>query len=56
MCRLALQLLGMLSNVIGMLCNVLGMLATSSAVLGMFQLIRQQVGGFLFDVRLLGPC
>ena len=72
MCRLTLQLLGMLGNVfgmlcnvLGMLCNVLGMLATSSAVLGMFQqgprslwyttpltsqLIRQQVGGFLFDV------
>ena len=69
MCRLALQLLGMLGNVLGMLCNVLGMLATSSADLGMLlqgprslttplalQLIRQQVGGFLFDVRLLGPC
>ena len=26
MCRLALQLLGMLGNVLGMLCNVLGML------------------------------
>ena len=37
MCRLTLQLLGMLGNVLGMLCNVLGMLATSSAVLGMLQ-------------------
>ena len=35
MCRLALQLLGMLGNVLGMLCNVLGMLATSLADLGM---------------------
>ena len=34
MCRLALQLLGML-GVLGMLCNVLGMLATSSADIGM---------------------
>ena len=69
MCRLALQLLGMLGNVLGMLCNVLGMPATSSADLDMLlqgprslttplasQFIRQQVGGFLFDVGLLGPC
>ena len=35
MCRLALQLLGMLGNVLGILCNVLGMLATSLADLGM---------------------
>ena len=26
MCRLALQLLGMLGNILGMFCNVLGML------------------------------
>ena len=50
------------SNVLGMLCNVLGMLATSSIEVWWYttpltsQLIRQQVGGFLFDMGLLGPC
>ena len=62
MCRLAWQLLGMLDNVLGllgMLCNVLGMLAprvwwyTTPLV---SQLIRKQVGGFIFDVELLEPC
>ena len=54
-----LDLLGMLRNVLGMLCNVLGMLAprvwwyTTPLV---SQLIRKQVGGFIFDVGLLGPC
>ena len=62
MCRLAWQLLGMLGNVLGllgMLRNVLGMpwleawwYTTPLAS----QLIRKQVGGFIFDVGLLGPC
>ena len=49
MCRLAWQLLGMLGNVLGLL----GMLRN---VLGMPWHIRKQVGGFIFDVGLLGPC
>ena len=62
MCRLVLQLLGMLGNVLGMLCNVLGMLATSSIEVWWYttpltsRLIRQQVGGFLFNMGLLGHC
>ena len=35
MCRLVLQLLGMLDNVLGMLRNVLGMLCNVLGVLGM---------------------
>ena len=64
--------LGMLCNVLGMLGNVLGQPRHALQrprhacnILGdtwwyttplTSQLIRQQVGGFLFDVRLLGPC
>ena len=53
MCRLAWQLLGMLGNVLGLL----GMLQTWWYTTPLpSQLIRQQVGGFSFDVGLLGPC
>ena len=50
MCRLAWQLLGMLGNVLGMLQTWWYTTPLAS------QLIRQQVGGFFFDVGLLGPC
>ena len=62
MCRLALQLLGMLGNVLGRPRHALQ--RPRHALQGPWwyttllasQLIRQQVGGFLFDVGLLGPC
>ena len=70
MCRLVLQLLGMLGNVLGRprhalqcprhACNVLGFTAYMEAwwytTPLASQLIRQQVGGFLLDVGLLGHC
>ena len=66
MCRLAWQLLGLLGNVLGllgMLCNVLGMPWQRPILEAWWyttpfasQLIRKQVGGFIFDVGLLGPC
>ena len=60
MCRLALQLLGMLGNVLDRPRHAF----VSSIIYGTWwyttplasQLIRQQVGGFLFDMGLLGPC
>ena len=58
MCRLAWQLLGLLGNVLGllgMLGNVLGMPWWYTTPLAS-QLLRKQVGGFIFDVGLLGPC
>ena len=85
MCRLALQLLGMLGNVLGRprhalqrprhalqrpwhalqgtwptsacFCKVLGVYGTWWYTTSLAsQLIMQQVGGFLFDVGLLGHC
>ena len=58
-----LGLLGMLCNVLGMpwqrprhACNVLGLLGMLPTTPLASQLIRKQVGGFIFDVGLLGPC
>ena len=60
MCRLALQLLGMLGNVLGMLgnvlgmlCNVLGMLATSLAVLSMLCNVLGMLTTSLADLGML---
>ena len=63
MCRLALQLLGMLGNVLGMLCKVLGRPrhAYGSLVVHYsfgFTAYKAASGGegILFDMVLLGPC
>ena len=50
----------MLCNILDMLCNVLGMLGNIKELVVHYsfasKLIRQKVGGFLFDVGRQGHC